>query len=357
MLLDPKPKSKSSDLFGRKRELKILIDSLSSNPITIITGIRRIGKSSLMRVGLKEINASYLIIDARKMYTDSGGAISKFNLISQLQPELEKHLLKEKIKKALKNVKGFMIAGNSIEFNWKEINISDILEALNQIRKTFIIAIDEAQYLKYYGSRGGRDLQNMIAWAYDNLENIRFLLTGSEIGLLYDFLGVEDYDNPLFGRYLSEILLYPFSDIEAISFLKKALEEANCSYKETELVEAHKHLDGIVGHLVQYGLHRLKKSHPEALEAAYKVARITLKKELKELEKRSPRYITVLKYIASGAKKFSNIQKAFQVNGETISKSRIHDALDILRKTGWIEKKDNEWHIIDKVFEKLLKEE
>jgi hypothetical protein len=67
-------------------------------------------------VGLKEVPINSFIIDARKMYTDSGGAINKFNLISQLQPELEKYLIKEKIKKILKNVKGFSIAGNSIEY-------------------------------------------------------------------------------------------------------------------------------------------------------------------------------------------------------------------------------------------------
>lgn len=356
MLLDPKPKSKSVDFFGRDKELKRLLKSLNTNPLTIITGVRRIGKSSLMRVGLKEVSINSFIIDARKMYTDSGGAINKFNLISQLQPELEKYLIKEKIKKILKNVKGFSIAGNSIEYNWKEVNLTDTLAAFNQIGIKFVMAIDEAQYLKYYGNRGGKDLQNLIAWAYDNLENIRFLLTGSEIGVLYDFLGEEDYNNPLYGRYISEIQLLPFNDKEAITFLKKGLDEENCSYKNTELIEAHNNLDGIVGHLVQYGLHRLIKSHKEALQAAYKVAKTALSKELKELEIRSPRYITILGYIASGAKRFSHIQKAFQINGEVISKSRIHDAIEILKKTGWIEMKDNQLQIIDTVFEKILKE-
>jgi AAA+ ATPase superfamily predicted ATPase len=120
MLLDPKPKSKGADLFSRGEELKELLSSLRDNPITVITGIRRVGKSSLMRVAIAETEQDSIMIDVRRIYSDSSGSIGKADLSYAIQGELEKKLRKERIKTLLSKVKGVSFHGKlcipSMEF-------------------------------------------------------------------------------------------------------------------------------------------------------------------------------------------------------------------------------------------------
>ncbi|PZC52397.1 ATP-binding protein [Mesotoga sp. TolDC] len=355
MLLDPKPKSKGVDLFSRDEELKELLSSLRDNPITLITGIRRVGKSSLMRVAIAETEQDSMMIDVRRIYSDSSGSIGRVDLSYAIQGELEKKLKKEKIKALLNKVKGVSFMGNSVTFNWNDITLSSILEKLNDHPKPFIIAFDEAQYFRYYGGKGGKSIQNLIAWSFDNLENIRFLLTGSEVGLIHDFIGTDDYESPLHGRYIYEIVLKPFSKDISIEFLKAAFAESHIQIPLEEITAAQNLLDGIVGHLVQYGLNRLRRSHDESLSETFRTAKMLFISELKELEKRSPRYRKVLEFIASGATTFTAILRSFQASGDSASKSRVADALRILERSSWINKEHGRYSITDCVLAELIK--
>lgn len=355
MLLDPKPKSKEADLFSRGEELKELLSSLRDNPITLITGIRRVGKSSLMRVAIAETEQDSIMIDVRRIYSDSSGSMGRADLSYAIQGELEKKLKKERIKALLSKVKGVSFMGNSVTFDWNDITLSSLLEKLNDHPKPFIIAFDEAQYFRYYGGKGGKSIQNLIAWAFDNLQNIRFLLTGSEVGLIHDFIGTDDYESPLHGRYMYEIVLKPFSKDISIEFLKAAFAESDMQIPVEEITAAQNLLDGIVGHLVQYGLNRLRRSHDEALSETFTTAKMLFISELKELEKRSPRYRKVLEFIASGATTFTAILRSFQASGDSASKSRVADALRILERSSWINKEHGKYSIIDCVLAELIK--
>jgi len=354
-LLDPKPKSKEADLFSRGEELKELLSSLRDNPITLITGIRRVGKSSLMRVAIAETEQDSIMIDVRRIYSDSSGSMGRADLSYAIQGELEKKLKKERIKALLSKVKGVSFMGNSVTFDWNDITLSSILEKLNDHPKPFIIAFDEAQYFRYYGGKGGKSIQNLIAWAFDNLQNIRFLLTGSEVGLIHDFIGTNDYESPLHGRYMYEIVLKPFSKDISIEFLKAAFAESDMQIPAEEITAAQNLLDGIVGHLVQYGLNRLRRSHDEALSETFATAKMLFISELKELEKRSPRYRKVLEFIASGATTFTAILRSFQASGDAASKSRVADALRILERSSWINKEHGRYSIVDCVLAELIK--
>ncbi len=69
MLFDPRPKRRIDELFDRREEFEALLST--SEPLTLLLGIRRVDKSSLLRATLNEIeNGRY--IDARKMYFNSG---------------------------------------------------------------------------------------------------------------------------------------------------------------------------------------------------------------------------------------------------------------------------------------------
>lgn len=91
-----------------------------------------------------------------------------------------------------RNVKGLSVSGVRIEIA-KDFSIVELFEALNEYGR-FIIAFDEAQYLRFGGATR---YDGILAYAVDNLENLTFILTGSEVGMLFDFLRFDDPRAPI----------------------------------------------------------------------------------------------------------------------------------------------------------------
>jgi len=86
------------------------------------------------------------------------------------------------------------------------VSLSDFFDHLNERR--LVIALDEAQKLRGPLSK---EIKDAIAHSYDYNRNLTFILTGSEVGLLYDFIGIEDPKSPLYGRYYHEIKIERFN--------------------------------------------------------------------------------------------------------------------------------------------------
>jgi len=357
MLFDPRPKDKKEELFDRESELKALRESVEKYPITLLLGIRRVGKSSILRVALKEIGGVY--VDVREVYFSSSGWISKESLSRSLERALNSvdTTLRRKLVGTMRNVKGVEIAGLKLTLS-REVLLTDVLRALNDVGA--VIAFDEAQYLRFYGGRGGKDLRAMIAYAYDNLENLSFVLSGSEVGLLHDFVGVDDYDSPLYGRAYSVVTVNPFSKSQSVEFLRRGFEEANVTFDESILERAVEFLDGIPGWLVEFGYGFIHgKSLEEAIESVMVKARKFLEGELRELEKRSERYLLILKAIASGVDRFSMIKEYVRARSGTLQNPRLAEQLKNLEKMGWIRKihgKETRYEITDPVVLKVLRE-
>ncbi|WP_367270932.1 hypothetical protein [Thermococcus sp.] len=76
MLFDPRPKERRDEIFDREGEIEALLNGMKNYPITLLIGIRRVGKSSLLRVALNECDEIGLYIDARKLYS-IGGSVSQ----------------------------------------------------------------------------------------------------------------------------------------------------------------------------------------------------------------------------------------------------------------------------------------
>jgi hypothetical protein len=48
MLFSPEPKTRRQDLYDFNRELSALVTALRAERLTLVTGLRRIGKTSLL---------------------------------------------------------------------------------------------------------------------------------------------------------------------------------------------------------------------------------------------------------------------------------------------------------------------
>lgn len=108
--------------------------------------------------------------------------------------------------------------------------------------------------IRFYGSKGGKELLAGIAYTYNYLPNLSFVFTGYEAGLLHDFLRIEDYSSPLYGRIYEEVKVKPSSRELSEVFLGQGFGEVGLDVpSEEEIKKAVNELDGISGWLVEFG--------------------------------------------------------------------------------------------------------
>ncbi|WP_372914531.1 AAA family ATPase [Pyrococcus kukulkanii] len=189
------------------------------------------------------------------------------------------------------------------------------------------IAFDEAQCLRF----SGLQYDGLIAYAIDNLPNVTFVLTGSEVGMLHDFLGLDNPKKPLFGRYAREIVLERFSRDKSIDFLIKGFSELSIDVSQDEIEDAVEKLDGIVGWLTMYGYLRgvRKLSHEEALSELLNMVRSLV---------RSKRYGIILKAVSLGNERWSEIKEFVESKTGRINDAKFSILLRNLVKYGYLDK-------------------
>lgn len=299
-------------------------------------------------------------VDARRLYEMSSGNISSLHFTKLITEEMNKFSKLEKFVDFLKKIRGVTIFGNAIEIEAKKFELSDMFEKLNSFAQHstnhFVVFIDEAQYLRFYGSRGGEELLASLAYCYDDLNRVRFILTGSEVGVLQDFLKLDDPNSFLYGRAMGFLTIKSFTFERSIEFLKRGFEEFG-EKVDIDLAQIVEQIDGVPGYLVLFGMKYIStKNRDEALQEVFPIMQSMLEKELSELSKRSPRYMKILKAIANGANSWSSLKNILHAEGDFISDSRMYEALEKLQKMSLIEKTSDGYKISDKLLEKLLRE-
>jgi len=246
-----------------------------------------------------------------------------------------------------------------LEIEPEEASLREVFRELNEVgEKTgrFITAFDEAQYLRFYGSRGGKELLALFAHAYDSLPNLRIILTGSEVGLLHDFLGIDDYESPLYGRVGGEIYVRPFDEKTSKAFLRAGFKEAGLDVPGDIIDRAGSVLDGIPEWLVLFGVKYLEaRDFEKAMGATLNVAKGLLFGELGELERRSRRYMGILRAIALGYNRWSLIRDYLAVKGMRTPEPRLYELLKNLKKMGWADEENGAYKLTDPVVKLILR--
>ncbi len=340
LYFDERPKSRREDLYDRKKELEEILASIKSHkPLILLKGIRRLGKTSLLRVALNEASIPYVIVDLRGVNPNS-----RRDLYLRFQSALNEYFSKNtplftKLKDKVKLIDGIRVSGIGISLSWK--NPETLYSLISTLESEgFVIAFDEVQEIR---GPAGKELASLIAHFYD-YGKITFILTGSEVGLLYDFLGIEDSDAPLYGRVFHEIELSRFSMGQSLDFLRKGFEQAGMDVPEEILELAVDKLDGIVGWLVKFGVVTIREGAKretveKVLKEASKLALTELERFLERRLLAKKRYLTVLHAIASGKNTWSELKREL----ERKERREIEDAtlarlLKSLLKASFIEK-------------------
>ena len=328
MLFDLNPKEKVTDLYDRKTELESLSTSLKNGErLLVVYGLRRVGKTSLIHSFLNEREFPYILLDMKEIYYTSGSIPMKM---------LYNAIVKEFVKFTEK-------VGEDADINLSDdFKLTDLFKEINEWCKSrkliFIIAFDEAQYLRF----GGKvRYDGIIAWGVDNLSNITFILTGSEAGMLKEFLRYEDAEAPLYGRFRNEIYLNRFTKEEAVGFLKKGFAETGKHISNGEIEDVIKNLDGICGWLTYYGYYRTKIGieHEKAIAQVFKEgSRLTLKEIETLISHSRKRYIYILKAIADNLNTWGVIKVYVGSNNGPVSDTVLNSLLQTLVKLGIVEK-------------------
>ncbi|GAB6134584.1 AAA family ATPase [Thermococcus prieurii] len=359
---DTRPKRKREDLYDREKELSDFENSLrSNNPLTVITGIRRLGKTSLLLVGLNELGVPYVLVDFRGVNPNS-----RMDVYKRIESALnlffrENRSLWEDLKENLRTITGLRVLSFGVNLSWREEK-TDLIALFRELEKhNVVLAFDEVQYL-----RGpiGSEFSGLIAHLYD-YSNLRIVMTGSEVGLLHDYLGVDDPKAPLYGRYFHEVTLSRFTREQSKDFLIKGFEQVRVTPPEELIEAAVEKLDGIVGWLVLFGRRVLEKGpSSEIVEDVFEEAKRLALEEFENFLSKRPsarkRYLEIMRAVASGRNTWEEIKEHLErKEGKSIADSVLARLLKALVDSSFLQKvkegRNVHYKIPDPVLEAVFK--
>lgn len=351
-------KESKEDFFNFDRELEAFNRELRCREtrMIVIKGVRRTGKSSLLRVGLAEADVPSLLLDARALGAFSPDQI--FDLVAgSLSKLLEKH---GAFKKLLEKVRGIKITGLEVEFaTGNRQTLLEIFERLSEWGESedrpVVLALDEAQEFRLVPK-----FDALLAHLYDYCRGIKLVLAGSEVGVLDRFLGRKRAGAPLFGRPYFEITMGRLPKEKAEEFLRIGFEQLGAKVKEEEISEAVEVFDGIIGWLTSYGYFASKLGHKEALsrnlEEGIKLVKEELNTFLVQRQQARTRYLYILKLLSSPMS-WSELKRGLEVKlGRTISDKQLSHYLAELVDYSLVNRAENKYVLADPMLARAVLE-
>lgn len=358
MYFDPVVKERREDFFNFDEELNTLIRELRSQStrMIVVKGVRRTGKSSLIRVGLNVSGLPHAILDARRFEYFSVDMF--YDILSDSLSRLLR--TRKSVSKYLEVVKGISISGFSLEFSFRGGGIlTEVLEALNKwgedSGESVVLAFDEAQdFLRF------PRFDSLLAHVYDYLSHVKLVLAGSEVGLLDRLLGFKRVKAPLSGRPYTTIIMGRLSREKAIEFLREGFRQAGATINDVFLEDAVRVFDGVIGWLTYYGYQALRVGHEEAiartLDEGSKLVRGELESFLSTRLQAKTRYLIILKLLTNPLT-WSEAKAGLSAKlKKTISDKQLTHYLQELINYGFVEKINNEYFIADPVLKHTIRE-
>lgn len=367
MYFDEAPKRDIDDFYNYRAELTELASGLKGGTrLTIVEGLRRTGKTSLILTALHNASFPSLVIDGRGF--PESPAISKAEFVGAIQRSLNEFLKanegwRKRILQAVKNVKGVEVelgATPILRLSWggrdsEAVDLPAFFKALGDVAKEkdthFAIVFDEAQE---FNRLRGYDFPLLLSYVYDHISGVELVVSGSAIGLMYNFLRLSDTQAPLFGRAARTIKLNPLSENSSKEFLLKGFEQIRVKVS-SELVERIVGaLDGIIGWLTYCGAEAKFKGRMDdrILKTAINQGSRLAAEEfnhfifLRQIARR--RYIYLMSHLAEAPARWSQLKRALENDeGRPMNDKVFTTLLDSLVDGGFVVKGDEEYSISD----------
>ncbi|MGC9227701.1 AAA family ATPase [Caldivirga sp.] len=340
-------------MFNREGEVNRLRDSLNE-PLIVVFGLRRVGKSSLIKAVLNEhMPNSYFYIDLRRF--EERGYVSYRDFVKALEDTINDRVRSRKLMTMLSKIRGVSISGFRVSFSWgaDRVMLADILEIINDwagdegLRA--IIVLDEAQELV---KAKGFNILPTLAYTYDNLRNITLIITGSEFRVFTKFLKLTYPESPLFGRAYVDITLRPFSRDQAVEFLRRGFAEHGIEFNEAERI--YEELGGNPGWLTLFGYRALRVGVHEALNEVKMEAVKLIRREVcnfinegRHLAER--RYIRILETCMNGCS-WSMIKRTLEaMEGRELNNATVASLIKALLDYSLLIKEGDNYALPDKL--------
>lgn len=328
MYFSARVKEKKEDFFNFEVLQENLKEAVKNKeiPLIAIHGLRRTGKTSLIKVVLNTIKKKHIWIDGRVIASKS-----HFNDI--LVGEIEK----------FKTFKIEKIGIKGVEFGLGKIKRG--LDYLN--KKKMSLVLDEAQLLKKFG------LDAVLASIYDNYSNIKIIVSGSETGILSSFLGTNNAKAPLYGRAVHEIQTTRLDREGSSMFLKLGAKQAKITISEDDINKTIEKLDGIIGWLTKYGWYRQKKPHRDALAMTIDEGKQIVLDEFMRISAGSEKYSLIVKSVKNRNR--SEGARWEELKEKTsISDKQLYTMTKRLIDSGFLLKQNELYTIADPMLEEAI---
>lgn len=336
-LFNTKPKTDPRYLYGREKELELLVQYLGQKDWVILLGPRRIGKTSLAKCAVTKLGCKSVLIDAR----DNNNFEQA--LVTALQGYQSSLSIKAEVKLP------HLPVGIGIDYNRKLS--TEGLNALLKRAGRLVILLDEAQWL-----HNPRRVNMLLAYLYDTYyDRLTFVITGSTIGVMKSIVD-PGAGSPLYGRAITKMEVKRWASSTSIGFLKSGSKEAGLDMDDGLGVAIEGRLDGLPGWLTLFGYNYVHVKDPDAaLSGTVREAKKVVAEELKDiggLRVGTVRLNSILKELARVPVKFTELADRTGFSNAVLSKH-----LGTLERLGYIEKNNNGGYAIsDPILSDYMKE-
>ncbi len=348
MYFDTSPKTTRTDLFGRHFLLDTLIAYSKDTSVRMIVlkGLRRTGKTSLLNVALAEAKLLSLKIDVRETPYYGRKEFMTY-LIEKIKDKIGESLFQRILKYFSKIEVSYADLSTTFFLNIEQ-KFSTFFEKLDaELEKKdamLVLAFDEVQLLSKI------KFEYNFAAMYDNYKHIKLILTGSEIGLLDQFLGKRDAHSPLYGRAIMEQEVPKFNEEETRTFLLEGFAQIQKKISLEEIKEVIANFNGIIGWATYYGWFRNQgKSHPQAISAVVEEGVKLTKVELDTFlaHRNKSRYLKIVRWIAKGFNQWNLLKQQFVKEKATVSDRQLDLYLSELQDYGFVIKINENYFLTD----------
>ncbi len=328
----------------------------------VVRGVRRIGKSSLIRVTLNTSGPRLrLVLDARALPVLSADAV--YDLIAEALRRLleESRGLRGLLGSMLSRIDGVEVSGFSVAIQQRKPGVLQRLaqalsQAARELGEPAVLVFDEAQDFRIVPG-----FTRVLAHIYDYVDNVKLLLAGSEVGLLDRLLGKGNPEAPLYGRPYLEIAMPRLSRSQSVDFLERGFAELGLEWPSSYIEEAVDMLDGIPGWLTAYGYHAYTtRDHRAALSRVTQEGAALAARELEAfLQPRAParrRYILILECLAARPMRWAVLKRCLEASlGRRLNNAQFTRYLHELEAYSFVEKRGEEYMLADPLLSEAVR--
>ncbi len=363
-LFDPRPKIKEEDFFDMREELDAFRRYVTSSPMTLVLGLRRYGKTSLILTGLNSIGAHYVYVDCRALPSGMFGVGDFALLLARSINDFMRRCggLRSVLARLLRGVEGVTVDAFGVTINLRRFrpqSLFEVLDCLGGLGEDVVLVVDEAQELRRMVKYRADQL---LAYVYDNLRNVRLVISGSQVGLLFRLLRLGDPGAPLYGRPRSEVTLRRLSEDLSREFLEAGFKEYGLSVSTALIDYVVERVDGIIGWLTYVGFKAVSSGSlsREVVDRVLREAASLATEELRHFLSLRPgaegRYLAILEAVAAlGKATWSEILRYVEARVGRVPKPTLASFLNNLVDAGFLQKIKGGYVIPDPVLREALK--